>query len=109
LTIVEAARAVCEVIDVSPVTTFFGDDAENSPISDILSGQSNHARSIIRQYEPVIPKVPTPMQTLMAPLMSMNPLMGGPQQVPAKEPTVIEDITLEELFRLKTEYAEYVK
>jgi hypothetical protein len=39
----EAAKAVCEVIDVSPVTTFFGDDAENSPISDILLGQYNHA------------------------------------------------------------------
>ena len=42
--------------------------------------------------------VPTPMQTLMNPLMSMNPLMGRPQQVlitqqvPAKEQTVIEDI-----------------
>jgi hypothetical protein len=50
------------------------------------------------------------MQTLMNPLMSINPLMGGPQQVlitqqvPAKEPTVIEDITLEELLRLNTEY-----
>jgi hypothetical protein len=116
LTVVEAARGVCEVIDVSPVTTFFGEDAEkNSQISDILLGQYNHARSIIRQYEPMIPKVPTPMQTLMAPLMSMNPLMGGPQQVlitqqvPAKEPTVIEDITLEELLRLKAEYAEYVR
>jgi thymidylate synthase len=29
--------------------------------------------------------------------------------VPEKEPTVIEDTTLEELLRLKTEYAEYVR
>jgi hypothetical protein len=102
-TLIEAAKELCELLEVSPVTAYFGDDAENSPISDILLRQYDQARDIIRRYESTMPKEPTPMQTLMAPLMSMNPLMGGPQQVlmlitqqvPAKEPTVIEDITLD--------------
>jgi hypothetical protein len=69
---------VAALVEKDEMRWWFGDEAENSPISDIwLEQQYNHARSIIRQ------------QVLIT------------QQVPAKEPAVIEDITLEELLRLK--------
>jgi hypothetical protein len=105
--LVGAAQILCALLDASPISDFFGGKAEESPISDILLAHYDLARSIIRRHEYTVPKEPTPMQTLMTPWTSMNPMMGAPpqqvlitQQVSAKEPTVIKDITLDELLRL---------
>jgi hypothetical protein len=112
----EAAQNLCDLLNMSPISDFFGAKAEESPISDILSAQYDLARSIVLRYELAAPKEPTPMQTLMAPWTSMNPMMvAQPQQVLVtqqalpKEPTISGEITLEDLVRLKTEYAEYIR
>jgi hypothetical protein len=112
----EAAQNLCDLLNTSPTSDYFGAKAEESPVSEILAAQYDLARSTVLRYEFAAPKDPTPMPTLMAPWTSINPMMAGQphqmvitQQVSAKEPTIAGDITLEDLVRLKTEYAEYIR
>lgn len=111
-----AAQNLCDLLNLSPISDHFGAEAEEGPISAILSAQYELSRSIVLRYEHAAPKDPTPVQPLMTPWASMTPMMVGQpqqvlitQQVSAKEPTTAADITLEDLVRLKTEYAEYIR
>jgi hypothetical protein len=58
-----AAQNLCDLLNISPISDFFGAKAEESPISDILSAQYDLARSIVLRYELMTPKEPAPMQT----------------------------------------------
>jgi hypothetical protein len=108
--LLEAARALRDMIDVTPTTVHFGPEAGRAPIYSVLYYQYEHLQVLIRALEG--PPSSVPAQSATPSTVATTASGTAQQPLPyyghtVEEPKSIDKIVLGQLLQLKREYHDY--